>query len=286
MSFTARRRFNVAQEEGVFRVTTTTNTTAGDFVYAGPVVQETYAGTATGTDANYNPVWGQWTTSDRTIVTDEERRAQIQARQDQAIEEARQLDHTRRLVRDRQRRREQEVGYPFLTHRLYEERPTPQRVQYDLGYQIGQHGDETHERVPITRKIRVRIAPPRRDAFGHLVDHADNFEDREITDEDDWEIKSKPFNLTRETIQIRMKDRRERMVREEEYRKGLEKSFELLKSWLTPNEYRDLMDDGLVKIQTGDETYTIKKDPGQFWRPSRSIFKVQDIKNYHPACSF
>lgn len=257
MPFVGRRRFNVAQEEGIFRVTTTSATTAGDpVVFAnGPSVVETYNATTTGS-TTFNALW-----SDPQPEQEQVTRARLRA-----IEEAQQLDHTRRLVRQRERELSQarEAGsYPFLTHRLWDEQrqPRAEQVQFDFGYQIGQYGDETHERVPIKRKVRVRIAPPRRNHIGGLVDHADNFVDREVTDEDDWEVIAKPFNLTARQIQERMKDRRERMERQQIYTKARDKSYELLKDWLSPNEFRDLMDDGQVHITTGDETYTIKKDP-------------------------
>ena len=56
--------------------------------------------------------------------------------------------------------------------------------------------------------------------------------------------------------------RKENKVRLEIKRRAHAKSLKLLKAWLTPNEYRDLMDDGVLKIQSGDETFHIKKSPG------------------------
>jgi len=56
--------------------------------------------------------------------------------------------------------------------------------------------------------------------------------------------------------------RKENKARLEIKRRANANSLKLLKKYLTPNEYKDLIDDGLLKIQTGDETYLISKSPG------------------------
>ncbi len=263
---TARRRFNVAHEEGFYRVTTTANCTAGDaFVASGPLVAETYDTTttsATGTNA-FIP----WTTYDRLwtqpqvdIVSDRARRAEEA--------QARAVEQTRALVRAREEQLQRYGGRRRFRHdpepaHIYPFLSGGRHSMYDFGYNPDNYPNVERQSVPRTKTRRIRVRPPRRDCFGLLRDHDDNFRDEEYVDEDDWEVITKPFSLTPRDIESRRRDRRQRWARMEAHRQRESKSFELLKEWLSPNEYRDLMDDGLVKITTGDETYTIKKTPNE-----------------------
>ncbi len=135
-------------------------------------------------------------------------------------------------------------------------------LYFDFGYQIGQYGDETHERVPRIKKRRVRVWPPRRGFDRRLKDWPEHFVDEEYTDEDDWEVIPKQFNIPLTQAQTRMYERRQTIMRNQQFREAHRKSFELLKEWLTEDEYHSLTVKHELNIISGKYLFTISDDPG------------------------
>ena len=293
MSYPFTRRYSVSQECGTFRVTTTSATTAGTPVFCND------AGTATGT-IDY-PLWTRWRDQDQDVVYggpvvvetyNEERelratRNLVAQREAQLARDIR-YQHPRPRACSRTRRRDatrpgyvvsmleqrRQAGLDYERHNKYEIMIWGGDLDKQYGRAIytprlstldnydSRDDDPRYEKIPIMRAIQVRVRPRTRWADGEFHDRPSDFQTKMIeSGEFDYKLKIRP--LTNAEIKARRTARLIEVKRVQAHRDREVKSLILLKSWLSPNEYRDLMDDGILKIETGDEIYHICKVPSQ-----------------------
>jgi hypothetical protein len=152
-------------------------------------------------------------------------------------------------------------------------------IFFNFGYFMGQYGDETHERVLRVHKRRVRVWPPRRGFDRRLKDWPEHFVEEEYTEEDDWEVVPIPFKLSITQIQDRMRERRARVRTNMQIQKARVKSFELLKDWLTEDEYHSLTVKHELNIISGNYLFSITDDPG-------NTIHVTDVVQGHSYGSY
>jgi len=156
----------------------------------------------------------------------------------------------------------------------------PPPIQFDLGYRYGDYPDNTWERRPKRKTRIVRIMPPRRGFDRRLTDWPEHFIKENYLDANDTEVIKRQFSLTIGEAEARMSDRRNKMAREKQFRDANTKSFELLKEWITDEEYDSLMNRGELNIISGKYLFTVYRNAGDSVR----IYNMEEDCNLGNFC--
>lgn len=246
MSSFRRRRFEIQDNEGWnFNVTDTTTgtTTQLNYFYVNQTSSSnfrTWTNDTAGADTwNYAPI------SEMSEV-DNRRFGQLRERLHQDDDfVAEQLREQARLVTDPTAF---ELGPDHLT-------PRQRRLRRE----------GMRRRMRRTARMRNWIRTQRLHAVAHQaeaqfrLERAD-FEGIEVVDL--YPTLMERFTLSSQFKAEIAQKRQELKAKQLQKERAKAKSLELLQKWLTPNEYKDLMDDGVLKLQSGDETFEIKRNPG------------------------
>jgi len=153
-------------------------------------------------------------------------------------------------------------------------------ILFDLGYRYGDYADDQWERRPKRKTRIVRIMPPRRGFDRRLTDWPEHFIKESYLDANDTEVIQIPFSITIDQANFRMSERRHKMAQQKQFRDANTKSFELLREWITREEYESLMGKGELNIVSGKYLFTVYRNAGDSVR----IYNMAEDRNLGNFC--